>query len=114
MKTVFEAVSRLNEENILVEVIDLRTIRPLDYDTIIKSVKKTNRLIIVEESWPFGSIASEISYKIQKDAFDFLDAPIFRICSADVPMAYAPNLVQEFLPSVKKIIEKVTKMMSIG
>ena len=111
MKTVFEAVSSLQEQNISVEVIDLRTIRPLDYETIIKSVKKTNRLIIVEESWPFGSISSEISYHIQRNAFDFLDAPIVRICSADVPMAYAPNLVTEFLPKADTIIQKVKSVL---
>ena len=111
MKTVFEAVSSLKEQNISAEVIDLRTIRPLDYETIIKSVKKTNRLIIVEESWPFGSISSEISYHIQRNAFDFLDAPISRICSADVPMAYAPNLVTEFLPKPETIIQKVRSVL---
>jgi len=111
MKTVFSAVSKLEEENISVEVVDLRTIRPLDFETIIQSVKKTNRLIIVEESWPFGSISSEISYYIQKNAFDFLDAPITRICSADVPMAYAPNLVTEFLPKSSTIINKVKSIL---
>ena len=113
MKVVKEAYSHLNEKNISAELIDLRTIRPLDFEAIINSVKKTNRLVVVEESWPFGSIASEISYRIQQDAFDFLDAPICRVCSADVPMAYAPNLVQEFLPSVSKIIQKVNKVMYI-
>ena len=107
MKTVFEADKELVKEGISVEIIDLRTIRPLDYDTILKSVKKTNRLIIVEESWPFGSISSEISYHVQKNAFDYLDAPVGRICAADVPMAYAPNLVKEFLPKVETIIKKV-------
>jgi len=113
MKVVLQSVDHLKEKNISCELIDLRTIRPLDFTTIIKSVKKTNRLVIVEESWPFGSIASEISYRIQKDAFDFLDAPISRVCSADVPMAYAPNLVEAFLPSVNKIIESVNKVMYI-
>ena len=111
MKTVFEAASKLEEENISVELIDLRTIRPMDYETILRSVKKTNRLIVVEESWPFASVSSEVSYHIQKNAFDFLDAPINRICSADVPMAYAPNLVTEFLPKVETIIEKVKKVL---
>jgi pyruvate dehydrogenase E1 component beta subunit len=111
MKTVFEATSKLKEENISVEVIDLRTIRPMDYETILKSVKKTNRLIVVEESWPFASVSSEVSYHIQKNAFDYLDAPISRICSADVPMAYAPNLVTEFLPKVEIIVEKVKKAL---
>ena len=111
MKTVFEAASKLEEENISVEVIDLRTIRPMDYETILSSVKKTNRLIVVEESWPFASVSSEVSYHVQKNAFDYLDAPISRICSADVPMAYAPNLVTEFLPRVETIIEKVKKVL---
>ena len=111
MKTVFEAASKLEEENISVELIDLRTIRPMDYETILSSVKKTNRLIVVEESWPFASVSSEVSYHIQKNAFDYLDAPISRICSADVPMAYAPNLVTEFLPKVETIVEKVKKVL---
>ena len=111
MKTVFEADKELTREGISVEILDLRTIRPLDYDTILKSVKKTNRLIIVEESWPFGSISSEISYHVQKNAFDYLDAPIGRICAADVPMAYAPNLVKEFLPKVDTIIKKVKSVL---
>ena len=111
MKTVFEAASKLKEENISAELIDLRTIRPMDYETILRSVKKTNRLIVVEESWPFASVSSEVSYHIQKNAFDFLDAPISRICSADVPMAYAPNLVTEFLPKVETIVEKVKKVL---
>ena len=111
MKTVLEANKELVKEGISVEIIDLRTIRPLDYDTILKSVKKTNRLIIVEESWPFGSISSEISYHVQKNAFDYLDAPVGRICAADVPMAYAPNLVKEFLPKVETIIKKVKSVL---
>ena len=111
MKTVFEADKELVKEGISVEIIDLRTIRPLDYDTILKSVKKTNRLIIVEESWPFGSISSEISYHVQKNAFDYLDAPVGRVCAADVPMAYAPNLVKEFLPKVETIIKKVKSVL---
>ena len=83
IKVVSEAISILNEQNIFPELIDLRTLRPIDYDLIIKSVHKTNRLVLVEESWPLGSISSEITYKVQKEAFDYLDAPISRICSAD-------------------------------
>ena len=111
MKVIIDAQKTLNDENIFPELIDLRTLRPIDYDLIIESVKKTNRLIIVEESWPLASISSEISYKIQKDAFDFLDAPIQRICSADTPMAYSPTLVKEFLPSVNDVIEKTKAVM---
>ena len=113
LKRVTEASQKLKQDNINVEVIDLRTLRPIDYETIVSSVKKTNRLIIVEESWPLGSISSEISYKIQKDAFDFLDAPVNRICSADTPMAYSPPLVDAFLPSVEKIIDCVKRVMYI-
>jgi pyruvate dehydrogenase E1 component beta subunit len=111
MKTIMSASQDLNSNNIYPELIDLRTLRPIDYDLIIQSVHKTNRLIIVEESWPLASISSEISYVIQQRAFDFLDAPIARICSADTPMAYSPPLVEEFLPSKKKIIEKVKEVM---
>ena len=111
MKVIIDAQKTLNDENIFPELIDLRTLRPIDYDLIIESVKKTNRLIIVEESWPLASISSEISYKIQKDAFDFLDAPIQRVCSADTPMAYSPTLVKEFLPSVNDVIEKTKAVM---
>ena len=111
--TVTDANVELKKHNISSEIIDLRTIRPIDYDLILASVKKTNRLVIVEESWPLGSISSEISYVIQKQAFDYLDAPICRICSADTPMAYSPVLVEEFLPSKKNIIDKVKKVLYI-
>ena len=113
LKKVYDASSELSQSNIYVEIIDLRSLRPIDYDLIIKSVKKTNRLIIVEESWPLGSISTEISYSIQKNAFDYLDAPISRICSADTPMAYSPVLVEEFLPSKKQIIDEVNKVLYI-
>ena len=111
MKVILDAEIELNQENIFPELIDLRTLRPMDYNLIIESVKKTNRLIIVEESWPLGSISSDISYKIQKDAFDYLDAPIQRICGADTPMAYSPTLVDEFLPDKKDVILKVKEVM---
>ena len=111
MKVILDAEIELNQENIFPELIDLRTLRPMDYNLIIESVKKTNRLIIVEESWPLGSISSDISYKIQKDAFDYLDAPIQRICGADTPMAYSPTLVDEFLPNKKDVILKVKEVM---
>ena len=111
IKTVTLAIQELNQNNIYPELIDLRTLRPIDYELIVNSVHKTNRLIIVEESWPLASISSEISYMIQKRAFDYLDAPIARICSADTPMAYSPVLVEEFLPSKKKIIETVRQLM---
>jgi pyruvate dehydrogenase E1 component beta subunit len=111
MKVAMNAADELAKENINAEVIDLRTIRPLDWQTIVASVQKTNRLVIVEEQWPFGSIASEISYRVQKEAFDFLDAPIRRICTADANMHYAPNLVNAYLPDVPKTVKLVKEVM---
>ena len=107
IKEGYKAADELAEQGIEAEVIDLRTVRPIDYDTILESVKKTNRLVVLEESWPLGSIATEIAFKIQKDAFDFLDAPIKRVTCLDTPMAYAPTLVEAFLPNKDKLIEAV-------
>ena len=113
MKKVNEAADLLAEEGIDAEVIDLRTVRPIDYDAIISSVKKTNRLVIVEEAWPLASLSSDIAFNVQRDAFDHMDAPVKRVCTADVPMAYAPNLVEEFMPKVTKIIEEVKSVMYV-
>tara|TARA_B100000886_G_C20389314_1_gene477520 strand:- start:428 stop:1408 length:981 start_codon:yes stop_codon:yes gene_type:complete len=110
IKEAYKAADELAEQGIEAEVIDLRTVRPIDYDTITESVKKTNRLVILEESWPLGSIATEIAFKIQKDAFDFLDAPIKRVTCLDTPMAYAPTLVEAFLPNKDKLIEAVNEV----
>lgn len=111
MRVALNAAEELAKEGINAEVIDLRTIRPLDWHTIVDSVKKTNRLVIVEEQWPFGSISSEISYRVQKEAFDYLDAPIRRICSADANMHYAPNLVAAYLPDVPRTVKLVKEVM---
>ena len=111
MKVALASAEELAKENISAEVIDLRTIRPLDMDTIIESVKKTNRCVIVEESWPFGAVCTEITYRLQKDAFDYLDAPVRRITTADASMHYAPNLVEAFLPSISKTIRAVKEVM---
>ena len=113
MKKVNEAADLLAEEGIEAEVIDLRTVRPIDYDAIISSVKKTNRLVIVEEAWPLASLSSDIAFNVQRDAFDHMDAPVKRVCTADVPMAYAPNLVEEFMPKVTKIVEEVKSVMYV-
>ncbi|MDJ1502630.1 pyruvate dehydrogenase complex E1 component subunit beta [Cytophagaceae bacterium BD1B2-1] len=102
---VMPAVAELEKQGISVEVIDLRTVRPIDYETVINSVKKTNRLVIVEESWPLASISSEIAYNVQRFAFDYLDAPIRRVNSMDLPLPYAPTLIEAILPSTKRIIE---------
>lgn len=111
MKIALGAAAELEKENISAEVIDLRTIRPLDWHTILESVKKTNRLVIVEEQWPFASVSSEITYRIQKEGFDYLDAPIRRITSADAPMHYAPTLVDAYLPSIAKTVQLVKEVM---
>ncbi|MCB0538367.1 MAG: pyruvate dehydrogenase complex E1 component subunit beta [Bacteroidetes bacterium] len=113
MKVALEAAEALAEESIQAEVIDLRTIRPLDYPTIVQSLKKTNRLVIIDESWPFGNIASEITYQVQKHAFDYLDAPIKRISGADANMHYAPNLVDAYLPTVKRVVQAVKEAMYV-
>jgi pyruvate dehydrogenase E1 component beta subunit len=114
MKVALAAAQELQKENISVEVIDLRTIRPIDYATVINSVKKTNRLVIVEEAWPLGSIATEVAFKVQKDAFDYLDAPVLRVVSADVPLPYAPNLIELALPNVGKVVKAVKSVMYKG
>ncbi|PUZ27269.1 pyruvate dehydrogenase E1 component beta subunit [Chitinophaga costaii] len=111
MKVALGAAEELAKEGIEAEVIDLRTIRPLDWFTILESVKKTNRLVIVEEQWPFSSISSEISYRIQKEGFDYLDAPIRRITAADAPMHYAPNLVKLYLPDIERTVKLVKEVM---
>jgi pyruvate dehydrogenase E1 component beta subunit len=107
MKIALASAEELAKEGIDAEVIDLRTIRPLDLETIVQSVKKTNRLVVIDESWPFTSIASEIAFQVQRYAFDHLDAPIRRVCGTDSSMHYAPNLVEAYMPSVKKVIDAV-------
>lgn len=111
MKVALGAAEELAKENISAEVIDLRTIRPLDWHTVMDSVKKTNRLVIVEEQWPFASVSSELAYRIQKEGFDYLDAPVRRITSADAPMHYAPNLVAGYLPDVPRTVKLVKEVM---
>lgn len=113
MKVALKAAEELEKEGISAEVIDLRTIRPLDTETILNSVMKTNRLVIIEEQWPFASVSSEISYRVQKDAFDYLDAPVLRICSADSNMHYAPNLVAAYLPDVERTVKLVKEVMYV-
>src|SRR5690606_36918237 len=112
-RVVQPAVEELTKEGIEVDLINLRTVRPIDYDAIIRSVKKTNRLVIVEEAWPLSSISSEIAHKVQRDAFHYLDAPVVRITSADVPLPYAPTLLQAALPSVERVVKAVKEVMYI-
>jgi pyruvate dehydrogenase E1 component beta subunit len=111
IKTCFTAAEELEKDGVSCEIIDLRTIRPIDYDTIIESVKKTNRLVIVEEAWPLGSIATEVSFKVQREAFDFLDAPVLRVTSADVPLPYAPTLIEAALPNADRVVRAIKQVM---
>lgn len=114
MKVVLKAAEELAKENINAEVIDLRTVRPIDYTTVIASVKKTNRLVLIEESWPLGNIATEVAFVVQKNAFDYLDSPVLRITGGDVPLPYAPTLIEAFLPNPEKIIKAVKQVMYAG
>ena len=111
LKEVFKASEKLSEQNISLEIIDLRTVRPLDIETIINSVKKTNRLVILEEAWPFGNISTEICYQVQNQALDFLDAPIIKINTADTPTPYSPVLLKEWLPNYNDVIKAVNKVL---
>lgn len=107
IKVVEEAADELAKEGINVEVVDLRTIRPLDVETIINSVKKTNRCVVVEEAWPMASLSSELAYRVQKDAFDYLDAPVVRVTQSDTPFPFAKTLMEEALPNVKRVMDAV-------
>jgi pyruvate dehydrogenase E1 component beta subunit len=113
MKVALAAAAELEKEGISAEVIDLRSVRPIDYSAIVESVKKTNRLVVVEEAWPLSSIATEITYHIQKHAFDYLDAPVHRINSLDVPLPYAPTLIEAILPNVARTVKAVKEVMYI-
>lgn len=105
-----KAAEELEKEGVSVEVVDPRTIKPLDIDTIVKSVKKTNRLVVAEESHSFASVGAEISHQVMENAFDYLDAPIKRVSCAETPMPYARNLEIAALPSVEKIIKAVKEV----
>ena len=111
LKIALEAAIELGKENISVEVIDLRTIRPWDVDTVINSVKKTNRCMVLEESWPVASISSEIAYQIQREAFDYLDAPVMRLTQSDTPFAFSPSLIEAALPNVGDVINMCKGLM---
>ena len=105
------AATELAKEGISAEVIDLRSIRPLDIQTILASVRKTNRVIVVDEAWPMFGVSAEVAYQIQKYAFDHLDAPVIRVNSADTSMPYASTLVEAYLPNPAKIIKAVKSVL---
>ncbi len=111
IKEAYKAAEKLAEEDISCEIIDLRTVRPMDHDAILESVKKTNRLVILEEAWPFGNVATEIVYQVQSKAFDYLDAPIVKLNTADTPAPYSPGLLQEWLPNSDDVVKAVKKVM---
>ena len=111
MKEAIKAIEELKNDGIEAELIDLRTIRPLDINTILESVKKTNRLVILEESWPFGNISTEITYQVQNQIFDYLDAPIEKINTADTPAPYSPVLLAEWIPNSKDVVKSVKKVL---
>lgn len=111
MKVALAAAEELAKEGINAEVIDLRTVRPIDYKTLIESVKKTNRMVVVEEAWPLASISAELAYHIQSNAFDYMDAPVKRITCRDVPLPYAPTLIEASLPNVERTIDAVKQVM---
>ncbi|MGA0430760.1 MAG: pyruvate dehydrogenase complex E1 component subunit beta [Flavobacteriaceae bacterium] len=110
IKEAFIAAEQLAKEGIECEIIDLRTVRPLDYNTIYESVKKTNRLVILEEAWPFGNVSTEITYQVQNTLFDYLDAPVEKINTADTPAPYSPVLLKEWLPNSDDVIKAVKKV----
>jgi len=111
IKEAYKAADVLEKEGISVEILDMRTIRPMDFEAIFKSVKKTNRLVILEESWPFASISSEITFQVQENVFDYLDAPIRRITTADTPAPYSPVLLEEWLPNFNDVVKAVKEVL---
>jgi len=111
IKEAYKAAEELEKEGISCEIIDLRTVRPMDIDAIITSVKKTNRMVILEEAWPFGNVATEIIYHVQDKAFDYLDAPIVKLNTADTPAPYSPVLLAEWLPNHEDVIKAVKKVL---
>lgn len=111
IKEAYAAAETLAEEGISCEIIDLRTVRPMDQETILASVRKTNRLVVLEEAWPFGNVATEITYLVQSKAFDYLDAPVIKLNTADTPAPFSPVLLEEWLPNREDVIRAVKKVL---
>lgn len=111
LKVAHEAADAMAKEGVNAEVINLRTVRPIDFATIIESVKKTNRLVVVEEAWPLSSISAELAFHVQKHAFDYLDAPVIRVTNRDLPLGYAPTLIEETLPNAKRTVEAINQVL---
>jgi pyruvate dehydrogenase E1 component beta subunit len=111
MKVALEAAEEMAKQGVECEVIDLRTVRPIDYATCVESVKKTNRVVVVEEANPVAAISSELAYHFQRHAFDYLDAPVIRVNSMDIPLSYAPSYIDVTIPNVKRTVEAINKVM---
>lgn len=111
IKEAYKAADELAKEGVSCEVIDLRTVRPLDINAVLESVKKTNRLVILEEAWPFGNVSTEITYQVQSQIFDYLDAPVIKLNTADTPAPYSPVLLAEWLPNAQDVIKAVKKVL---
>ena len=114
IKVAHQAAEVLAKEGISCEIIDLRSLRPIDYDSVVESVKKTNRCVVVEESWPLASISGEIAYHLQRYAFDYLDSPVIRVMQSDTPFAFSKVLIEEALPNVKRIVDAVKSSMYVS
>ena len=113
IKEAYKAAEVLEKDGISTEIIDLRSVRPLDYNTVFESVKKTNRLVVLEEAWPFGNVATDITYQVQQHLFDYLDAPVEKINTADTPAPYSPALLKEWLPNSENVISAVKKVLYV-
>ncbi len=107
IEVAYQTAEILEKEGISCEIIDLRSVRPIDYGTVVESIKKTNRCVVLEESWPLASISSEIAYHLQRYAFDYLDAPVQRVTQTDTPFAFSPTLIEEALPNVDRLIKAI-------
>ncbi|MDX5337638.1 MAG: pyruvate dehydrogenase complex E1 component subunit beta [Cyclobacteriaceae bacterium] len=114
MKVALEAAEEMAKQGVECEVIDLRTVRPIDYATCVESLKKTNRVVVVEEANPVAAISSELAYHFQRHAFDYLDAPVIRVNSMDIPLSYAPTYIEATLPNVKRTVEAINKVLYKG
>ena len=113
IKEAYKGAEVLEKDGISCEIIDLRTVRPLDYNAVFESVKKTNRLVVLEEAWPFGNVATDIAYQVQQHLFDYLDAPVEKINTADTPAPYSPVLLKEWLPNSENVISAVKKVLYV-
>ena len=114
IKVVHEAAAALAKEGVECEIVDLRSVRPIDYDAVVDSVKKTNRCVVVEESWPLASISGEIAFHLQRYAFDYLDSPVIRVMQKDTPFAFSKVLIEEALPNVKRVVDAVKSSLYVS